>query len=54
MTTDDIDDQSMLVPMLMMAGIVVFILYSCCGPAPDPDKERPQSESSTRKLMRED
>ena len=48
---DSIEEESMLVPMLIMGGILIFAMYACCGPAADPSKERPHSESSTRKAM---
>ena len=50
---DSIEDESMLVPLLMMAGVVCFAMYACCGPAADPTKERPHSMGSTRKMMQE-
>jgi len=45
------DDESMMVPMLLGGVIVLFLLYTCCGPAADPNKEKTHSMGSTRELL---
>ena len=48
------DDESMMLPMVMAAGIVLFLMYVCCGPGSTPDpagRERPHSMGSTRRNM---
>ena len=43
------DDESMVMPMVMMGVIVLFALYSCFGPASDPNKEKTHSMHSSRR-----
>ena len=44
---DSTDDESMIMPIVMMGVIVLFALYACCGPAADPNKEKTHSMGSS-------
>ena len=51
---DNIDDESMLVPLIMAGVIACFLLYTCCGPAADPNREKAHSMGSTREMLAKD
>lgn len=53
LTMTEVDDESMIVPMIMLGVIVLFGMYACCGPAPNPNREPTHSMGSTRDLMRD-
>jgi hypothetical protein len=44
---ENFDDESMMMPMVMMGVIALFALYACCGPKGASDKERPHSFGSS-------